>query len=336
MPTKYLVTGGSGFIGAACVRRLVEQGHHVRVLDNNSRGRMRRLEPVMSDIEVIEGDVRDAGVVDKAVAGMDEVIHLAFLNGTEYFYKYPELVLDIGIRGMLNVLDACRARKVGRLVLASSSEAYQTPPVIPTPEDVPLVVPDVLNPRYSYGGGKLISELMAINWGRTGFDRVVIFRPHNIYGPDMGWEHVIPQFALRILDLMKQHPTGTLPFEMKGNGEQTRAFCHIDDFTTGVMKVVESGQHLNIYHIGNPDEVTITQLARKVGAYFGREIEIQAAESFAGETVRRCPDIAKLQGLGYAPHVDLEQGLADTLRWYAGNLNLRDDRLAVSETKKAG
>ena len=88
----------------------------VRVLDNHSRGRERRLREVAGEIEVIEGDVRDAGVVRRAVTGMDEVLHLAFLNGTEFFYKHPELVLDIGIRGMLNVLDACRSQRVGRLV----------------------------------------------------------------------------------------------------------------------------------------------------------------------------------------------------------------------------
>ena len=87
---------------------------------------------------------------------------------------------------------------VRSLVLASSSEVYQTPPHVPTDESAPLVVPDPTNPRYSYGGGKIISELMAINYGRKFFDRVLIFRPHNVYGPDMGCEHVIPQFALRL------------------------------------------------------------------------------------------------------------------------------------------
>ncbi|HYS46447.1 MAG TPA: NAD-dependent epimerase/dehydratase family protein [Rhizomicrobium sp.] len=330
MATKYLVTGGSGFLGAACVRRLVKDGHKVRVLDNNSRGRMRRLDDVIDDIEVIEGDVRNAAIVDSAVAGTEEVLHLAFLNGTEFFYKYPELVLDIGIRGMLNVLDACRARGVGRLCLASSSETYQQPPVVPTPEDVPLVVPDVLNPRYSYGGGKLISELMALNWGRTGFDRVTVFRPHNIYGPDMGWEHVIPQFCLRAIDLIAANPSGPLSFDIKGGGDQTRAFCHVDDFVDGVAALLRNGAHMNVYHIGNPEELTIAALAKKVVGYFGREIALRSTESFKGETSRRSPDIAKLRGLGYSPHISLDEGLRGTLDWYAGHLDLRNDRLHVA------
>ena len=128
--------------------------------------------------------------VEKATQGMDEVHHLAFVNGTEFFYSQPDLVLDVGVRGMVNVIDACRKHGIGTLVLASSSEVYQTPPKVPTDETAPLAIPDPLNPRYSYGGGKLISELMAINYGRKYFNRVLIFRPHNVYGPDMGWEHV--------------------------------------------------------------------------------------------------------------------------------------------------
>ena len=168
----------------------------MRVLDDNSRGSPRRLTEVANDIEFIAGDIRDAAAVEKAAQGMDEVHHLAFVNGTEFFYSQPDLVLDVGVRGMINVIDACRKHDIGTLVLASSSEVYQTPPTIPTDESAPLAIPDPLNPRYSYGGGKLISELMAINFGRKYFERVLIFRPHNVYGPDMGWEHVIPQFAL--------------------------------------------------------------------------------------------------------------------------------------------
>ena len=111
----------------------------------------------------------------------------------------------------------------GTLVLASSSEVYQTPPQVPTDESAPLVVPDPTNPRYSYGGGKIISELMAINYGRKFFDRVLIFRPHNVYGPDMGFEHVIPQFALRLKRAAAQHRSGKVPFEIQGDGRRPAA-----------------------------------------------------------------------------------------------------------------
>jgi len=225
-------------------------------------------------------------------------------------------VLDVGVRGMINVLDACRKQNIGTLVLASSSEVYQTPPKIPTDESVPLVVPDVMNPRYSYGAGKLISEVMAINFGRKYFERVLIFRPHNVYGPDMGWEHVVPQLALQLRAAGKRQPSGRLRCEIQGTGQETRSFCFIDDLVAGVMVMREKGHHLGIYNIGTGEEVSIAELARRIAACAGREINLAAGKLAAGGTARRCPDISKLAGLGYKPRVPLAQGLPPTLEWY--------------------
>ena len=217
MTRRLLVTGGSGFIGAALVKALVKSGASVRVLDDNSRGAPRRLAEVEREIEFIVGDVRDAALVDTAMRGVDEVYHCAFINGTEFFYSMPELVLDVGVKGMINVIDACRRHNVGTLVLASSSEVYQTPPHVPTDETAPLIVPDPMNPRYSYGAGKIISEVMAINFGRKYFERVLIFRPHNVYGKDMGFEHVIPQFVRRLKEAAERQPKGTISFPIQGD-----------------------------------------------------------------------------------------------------------------------
>jgi nucleoside-diphosphate-sugar epimerase len=319
---RILVTGGSGFIGAALVRSLVEAGHAVRVLDDNSRGSPRRLAGIEKDIEFIPGDVRDPEAVAHATAGMDEVHHLAFVNGTEFFYSRPELVLDVAVRGIINVIEACRRHNVGRLVLASSSEVYQTPPTVPTDESVPLSVHDPLNPRYSYGGGKLISELMAINFGRKYFDRVLIFRPHNVYGPDMGFEHVVPQFAMRLKRLANAQTQGRIRFEIQGSGEETRSFCYVDDLVAGVMLMREKGEHLGIYHIGTMDEVTIADLAHRIAREAARDIEVVAGPPAPGGTPRRCPDISKIEKLGYTPRVPLQAGLARTLPWYWQNMQL--------------
>lgn len=323
MPKKYLVTGGTGFIGAALVKRLVVDGHAVRIIDNNFRGALSKLGEVKNDLEFIEADIRDTETVIKSASGMDSIIHLAFINGTAFFYFQPELVLDVGVRGMLNVIDACRQNGVGELILASSSEVYQTPAVVPTAETAPLSIPDVLNPRYSYAGGKIISELISINYGRTGFERVMIFRPHNVYGPDMGWEHVLPEFILRAVDLIKANPGGAIRFPIKGDGRQTRAFVYIDDFINGLVCMLEKGQHLNIYHIGNPEEITIRQVAEKVVACFGRQPEIIAGPAPEGETPRRCPDISKLRKLGYEPRVSFDEGIIPTAHWYAANADRR-------------
>jgi nucleoside-diphosphate-sugar epimerase len=319
---KILVTGGSGFIGSGLVKALLRAGCKVRVFDDNSRGNPRRLKDVEKDIEFIAGDIRDAAAVDSATRGVDEVHHLAFVNGTEFFYNAPDLVLDVGVRGMTNVIDACRKQNVGTLVLASSSEVYQTPPKIPTAEDVALVVPDPQNPRYSYGAGKLISEVMAINFGRKYFERVLIFRPHNVYGPNMGWEHVVPQFALRLQALAKQQPAGKLRFEIQGTGKETRSFCYIDDLVAGVMVMREKGEHLGIYHVGTTEEIAIADLAQRVAAHAGREIELTPGKPAVGGTLRRCPDISKLARLGYKPRVPLSEGLPPTLDWYRQNAEL--------------
>ena len=318
MNKKYLVTGGTGFIGSALVKRMVKEGYSVRVLDNDVRGAKERLKDVYDKIEFIEADVRDANAVRKACNGTDSVIHLAYINGTEYFYKMPELVLEVGVKGMMNVIDGCIKENVKELVLASSSEVYQTAEKIPTDENASLIIPDPLNPRYSYGAGKIISELLAINYGRKHFDRVLIFRPHNIYGPDMGWEHVIPQFVLRMKELSRDKGS-IIKFPIQGTGKQTRAFCFIDDFINGLMIVLERGEHMNIYHIGTMEEISIEKVAEEVGKYFGKKVEIIPKKPAEGSTLRRCPDIAKLKKLGYKPKIPFKEGLRIAAEWYDKN-----------------
>jgi nucleoside-diphosphate-sugar epimerase len=323
MTKKYLVTGATGFLGSALVRRLVRDGHRVRAFDNNSRGRLSRLGDVAESVEWLEGDVRDSEAVAAACRGVECVCHLAFVNGTEHFYSKPELVLEVGVKGMVNVLDGCIKADVPELILTSSSEVYQSPPTVPTDETVPLMIPDPLNPRYSYAGGKIISELMAINYGRKHFERVAIVRPHNVYGPDMGWEHVVPQFVRRMRECWRQ-TTGTVRFPIQGTGQETRAFVFIDDFIAGMMCVVERAAHLGIYHVGTTEELTIEEVAREVGRFYGREVVVVPGAPAVGGTPRRCPDIAKLRALGYAPRVSFRQGLATTAQWY-------DATLATSE-----
>ena len=319
MSKLYLVTGGAGFIGSTLVRRLLQDGHGVRVLDNQSRGRAARLADVRDHVEFIDADVRDADAVRKAAKAVDSLCHLAAVNGTEWFYDRPDLVLDVGVKGIVNTIDACLEHDVPEFVLASSSEVYQTPPAIPTDEAAPLTVPDPLNPRYSYGGGKIISELMALNYGRSHLERVLVVRPHNVYGPDMGREHVIPQFVLRADELTREHPDGVVPFPIQGDGTQTRAFVHIDDFTDGLATVLEKGAHLNIYHVGNDNEVTVRRLVELIFDHLGRNCEIIPGALTQGSTRRRCPNIDKLRVLGYSPSISLREGLPKVIDWYLEN-----------------
>jgi nucleoside-diphosphate-sugar epimerase len=318
MSRLYLVTGGTGFLGSALVRRLLADGHRVRVLDDNSRGRADRLADLDGRFEHVQGDIRHAATVAAAVEGVDAVCHLAFINGTQFFYSRPDLVLEVAVKGMSNVLDACITHRVRELILTSSSEVYQSPPVIPTDEHVPLSIPDVLNPRYSYAAGKIINEVMAVNYGRLHFARVVIVRPHNVYGPDMGWEHVIPQLVLRMKDLADS-PLDPVPFPIQGTGTQTRSFVYIDDFIDGLMIAIDRGEHLGLYHIGTMEEIMIGDVSRMIGRIFGRNIRIVPSEPASGGANRRCPDLTKIASLGYVPKFLFRDGLPLAAKWYVDN-----------------
>lgn len=325
MGERVVVTGGGGFVGAYLVKRLVRDGWDVAVVDTMVRGDARRLTPVRDDITLYDCDVRDEDALRTAFRGAEVVIHLAAVNGTENFYKFPELVLDVGLRGTLAAVNAGRAADVPDLIVASSAEVYQTASVIPTPETVALTLPDSLNPRYSYGGSKIVGELIAFNYAREHYRKVQVFRPHNVYGPDMGWKHVVPQFITRAIDAGAAAPDGPAPFPIQGDGAETRAFCYVDDIVDGVLTMYESGGHREVYHIGNDEEVTIRDLATRIGGELGVELDIQTGEGAVGGTRRRCPDISKLRALGYQPRVSLDEGLARTAAWYRDH---RDDTVS--------
>lgn len=321
MNKTILVTGGTGFIGSAIVKILVKKNYKVKVLDNQSRGALRSLQDIRDHFEFIKGDIRDLKTVLRVSKNVDSIIHLAYINGTEYFYSIPEVVLDVGVKGIVNVLDASIKNGVPELFLASSSEVYARADKIPTPEDVPLIIPDVFNPRFSYSGGKIISELMTINFGRKFFKRAIIFRPHNVYGPDMGWEHIIPQFALRIKSMVKKSSKKILNFPIQGTGNETRAFIFIDDFILGFIKLIEKGEHLNIYNIGVQEEISVKDVAIEVAKYYDKKVKIIPSKLSEGSTPRRCPDINKIKKLDFSPKVDFSEGVRLTTAWYDRNFS---------------
>jgi UDP-glucose 4-epimerase len=324
MTKRVFVTGGQGFIGAYLVKRLVRDGWDVGIIDNMIRGDVGRIAEIAKDLRVARIDVRDEDKVAEAILGSDVVMHLAAVNGTENFYKRPELVLDVGLRGVLAIVNACRRADVPDLVVASSAEVYQSPPLVPTPETVPLMLPDSLNPRYSYGGSKIVSELIAFNYAREHFRKVQVFRPHNVYGPDMGWKHVIPQLILRsagAIEIAERPARVTI----QGDGSETRAFCFVDDVVDGIIKMYEYGEHRQVDHIGNDEEVSILTLVDRLGSLLGHELLAIASPAAAGGTARRCPDISKMRALGYQPSVCLDDGLRRTIDWYLAHREPRSE-----------
>lgn len=312
--SRLAVTGAGGFIGAHLTRALLAEGHEVVAIDNYIRGQASRLANAQGAIERVTLDVRDKDALVQALRGVECVFHLAAVNGTENFYTQPQLVLDVGVRGALAVSEACIEAGVPDLVVASSAEVYQTPRVVPTDETIEMVIPDSLNPRYSYGGSKLISELIAFNYCRDKLRKVQVFRPHNIYGPDMGWKHVVPQLIEKIV---AAGDGGSIM--LQGDGSETRAFCYVSDVVDGIVRMWRDGESMNVYHIGSMEEVAIRDLARITAEALGTRVDLIAGPAAAGATPRRCPDIGKMQAIGYAPSVSLVQGIERTVAWYREN-----------------
>ncbi len=316
---KILVTGGTGFLGAALTRRLVQSNCDVVVLDNNSRGSSSRITDIEDSIDFIQGDVTSYEDVKNAMQGIDTIFHLAYINGTENFYNFPELILEVGVKGALVTLDVAMELGLKNYIVTSSSEVYQQPTHFPTNEDERIIIPDIKNPRFSYSGGKIITELLTIHYAAKSNLRTVICRPHNFYGPDMGYGHVIPQFFNRVKELSNNFENKVIDFPIQGSGDETRAFCFVDDAVDGLLLSAKHGVKGEIYHIGTDDEISIKELAILLAKSLGVEINIEQGDLLQGSTDRRRPDITKLSKLGYKPSVSLPEGLSETLEWYINN-----------------
>jgi nucleoside-diphosphate-sugar epimerase len=314
---RVLVTGGSGFLGAALCGQLVAEGHQVVAFDNNSRGHARRLAGLEESIHFIEGDVRNLEQVRVATKGCEVVWHLAYINGTRFFYERADDVLEVGIKGAINTIDAALFEGVTRYVLASTSETYGEPIHVPTDESEPLKISDITNPRFSYGGGKIASELLTLHLAARRGLETAIFRPHNFYGPDMGVEHVVPEITRRIVTLSDGLRRKAVALPIQGDGSDTRSFCFISDGARGALIAGTKGDNGGIYHVGTDRETTVADLVRQIGESLGIEVTIIPGDRPAGGTPRRCPDITKLRALGFEPEISLEEGIARTARWYA-------------------
>ena len=186
------------------------------------------------------------------------------------------------------------------------------------------MVPDILNPRYSYGGGKIACELASQAYLEAGLlDRLIIPRPHNVYGPDMGREHVIPEFALRMNKLTEEHPHGTIPFPIQGTGQETRSFCFVDDFTAQMRLLLKPETPSGIYHLGTQDEQTIASVASWVASCYNRMVHVVPGKLPKGSPPRRCPDISKIEALGWdrEKRVPFIEGIKRSVEWYQQEAN---------------
>jgi UDP-glucose 4-epimerase/UDP-glucuronate decarboxylase len=314
---RALLLGGAGFIGAHLAARLLDEGHAVTLVDDLSRGRRdAELESLAGcGVAVVERDLTRPDALADLPRDWDHVYLLAAVVGVRNVERDPARVLRVNGLAMLHALDWLPGRGE-TLFFASTSETYAGGVMagavpVPTPEAVPLVVPDVAAPRSAYAISKIFGEAAVLHAARARGARCVVGRFHNVYGPRMGADHVIPELALRALARED-------PFRVYGAG-QRRAFCHVGDAVDAVVRLVTApaaaGQVVNI---GNDTEETrIEDLVALVLRLAGVAPRLERLPAPVGSVERRCPDIARLRALtGFVPKVGLETGVAETFAWY--------------------
>ncbi len=325
---KVLITGGAGFVGFHLTKHLLKNLEtEVVLIDNFHRGKMDNdFSELLKNnrVKFLNLDLTALDSYKELGNDYSHVYHLAAVNGTKHFYKIPHEVLRINTLSLIYMLEWFKDNnKDGKFCFTSSNEAYAgglnafgvLP--IPTPEEVPLVIDDPHNPRWSYASTKLIGELFVFHYAQMHGFKALIVRPHNFYGPRAGYDHVIPEFSLRIMERSD-------PFEIYG-GEETRTFCYIDDAVRAMQMLMDSpktDEHpVETVHIGDFEEVTIRELAEKLFKVVGwKPNNLEKKDSLPGSVKRRRGDIAKIQNLiDWKPEVPLEEGLKITFEWYSKN-----------------
>lgn len=306
---EILITGGTGFIGAHLGLHLSgQQDCNVTVCDNSFRGRN---QTILDGIKVINCDLTNPKELEK-LGKYDYVYHLACINGTKNFYNIPYEVLRDNTLININLIEWCKETNPRKVLYASSSEVYASTKymTVPTPEDISVSIEDIHNPRWSYAGSKIMGELMFANSGLN----YTIVRPHNIYGPFMGYDHVIPEVIKRIIGKES-------PFKAYGL-EQTRAFCYIDDCVKMIEAVMNSdAANGRVINVGGPNEIKIHDLLMEIFKKMNYNTDIVDAGNHKGSVNRRCPDTSLLQSIyPDTSFTNISDGLDAVISWCVSDL----------------
>ena len=299
---KIFVTGGSGFIATYVVEHLLENSHHVKVLDlKEPRIKHKNMEFVKKSIlDNISGDIK----------GCDAVFHFAALLGVDNSDKKPLDTMKINLEGSVNVFKSAVDAGVKKIVYSSSSEVYGEPRELPIKEE------SVKGPVSTYGVSKLAAEIYAKAYNQEFNTDIRIARFFNVYGPGQESNWVVPIFIGKALKNEE--------IKIFGNGNQTRCFTYVEDIAGGVLKVFEKGKSGEAYNIGNSQPTTILELAQivkeitkskseivKLG--FGKDTRLKERE-----IEYRIPDISKMKSLGWQPKTMVREGIKKILEY---NLN---------------
>ena len=311
---KYLVTGGAGFIGSHLCDELVKRGDEVVVLDNLSTGTKANIQHLVgkSSFKLIHGSILDVDTVNKAVATVDHVLHLAAAVGVFTIVDKPLESLITNLRGTENILEAAHKQQK-EVLIASSSEIYGKNGGGALSEESDRIIGSPLKSRWSYSEAKAIDESMAYFYYQEKKLAVRLIRFFNTVGPRQVGHYgmVVPRFVSAALK--------NEPLTVYGTGSQSRCFCHVYDAVAGVLAVIDSNAALGeVFNIGNDDEITIQDLAQEVIELTGSKSVIEKVlyeKAYAPgfeDMQRRVPDISKVKRVvGWTPKLSLDSIITD-------------------------
>ncbi len=309
MAATWLITGGGGFIGSHLARAALALGHRVRVVDNFSTGFRENLDEILSDIELLEGDIRDAEVCRQACTGVEVVLHEAAVPSVPRSMKDPQTSFEANVVGTHNMLLAAREAGVRRFVLAASSSAYGANEELPKRETMPVL------PLSPYAASKAVGEIYASAFYRSFGLQTLSLRYFNVFGPRQDptnqYAGVIAAFASRML--RGQRPV------IYGDGSQSRDFTFVDNVVqANLLAATAAETHGEVVNIGCGEAIDLNRMVRDFNEVLGTHLEPVYEPPRAGDVKHSLADIsAAAKLLGYKPAVRFAEGLRRTIAWYA-------------------
>jgi len=311
---RWLVSGGVGFIGHHLVRSLLARGDHVRVIDDFSNApyptRLKRknaeeLARESKNVEIVEGGVDDATLVERVTKGVDGVLHLAGLAGVRPSFADPARYQRVNVEGTATMLHAAQQANVGLFVLASSSSVYGNATPLPAREDAPAIVPESPYAASKRGAELVTSALMR----KTPAMRCAALRFFTVYGPRQRPEMAISMWLRKIL-------AGD-PITVFGDGSMRRDFTHVDDIVRGVLAAADGARPgYREYNLGSGSPITLTELVGAMERASAKQPIVERAPVPLGDVDATFADISRAKTeLGWAPRVTIEDGLASVVDW---------------------
>ena len=309
----YLITGGAGFIGSTLTERMLQEGHQVTIIDDfntyyDPEIKQQNIANVRADITLVEGDIRDAILVERTFAKgkFDQVIHIAARAGVRPSIQDPKLYFTTNIDGTFNLLDACRYHEVPRFTFASSSSVYGINKKVPFAEADPIE--RTISP---YAATKLAGEQICSNYAHLFGIHCQCLRFFTVYGPRQRPDLAISKFTKRIL--------AGEPIQQYGDGSTARDYTYIEDIINGIVAASKYDEKsFDIFNLGGSATTTLSELIALIENATGKKAIIEQIEEQPGDVPQTYADISKANKLlGYAPQTAIAEGITKYVEWFS-------------------